>query len=266
MRCDCVRFLRGTAALAATKFFAALTATKFVGALVLGPLALSLPATLAQEFEVPKGSVSFEDTCTLEGVQDDYMQIRDSKTELWVLQIVPETKITVEGEAEPDYLRPGQSIEFVGELNKKGLLADPIEELDITLTTGKSTLGMFPTDGEDDRPVRSPKPGSYRIKGKLASFKRGELLISIGTRKLNASLADEVKIHVTGDDPHLAQVGDTVKVRAYYYDNSKPIAALGRAGKALAEQIDITLAKPLAASGKKLRQTQRPAKNVRAGS
>ena len=78
MRSDCVRFLSGIAALAAARS---------AGALAWGLLTISLPATFAQEFEVPKGSVSFEDTCTLEGVQEGYMQIRDSKTELWALRV-----------------------------------------------------------------------------------------------------------------------------------------------------------------------------------
>ncbi len=214
------------------------------------------------QFPAPPNSLSFEDTGTLEGFQDGYLQIRDSKTDLWILKVAPETKILVEGEAETDYLHPGLSIQFTGELDKKGMLAKAIDAIEIVHAPGKQALGLFAAgdDDPDARPVRNPTPGSYRIRGKLAAFRNGALTVAIGSRRLAGTLADKVAIKIACDDPSIAQVGDAVKVKAWYYGDSKPIPALNRAGRALAEEITITLAKPLAPTGKRARPTERPVK------
>jgi hypothetical protein len=218
----------------------------------------------AQEFVAPPNSLSFEDKGTLEGYQQGYMKIRDSKSELWLLKIVPETAITVVGEAEIDYLRPGLSIEFSGQLDKKLALAKPIEEIEIINPKGKPALGLFAEgdDGADSKPARNPGPGPYRVRAKLANYKDGELTVAIGSRRITGSLADEVKISFTSNDPSVAAVGDAVEVKAWYYDNGKPLAALNRAGTAWAEEITITLAKPLAPTGRKARQPDRTSKTT----
>jgi hypothetical protein len=213
---------------------------------------------LAQEnkFVAPANALSLEDTGSLEIYRSGYMQIRDSKMELWVLKILPQTTITVEGEAEADYLRPGLSIQFDGEINKKSAIAEPISEIKLLNTKGKPLLGLFPAGEEGDRvrPVRKPQPGAYCIKGKLASYKDGQLTVSIGGRRITGTLSDEVTINFKSDDPNMAMSGDSVKVKAWYFANTKPIAARNIPGKAIAEEITITLAKPLAASRRKTRR------------
>ncbi len=64
------------------------------------------------------------------------------------------------------------------------------------------------------------------------------------------------------DDLNLAQRGDEGKVKAWYYDNSRPFG--GNPGKALAQEVVVTLAKPLEHTGKKPRQSAvRPAPKSR---
>ena len=95
--------------------------------------------------------------------------------------------------------------------------------------------------------------GAYRIRAKLASFKGGELTVAIGGKRLTGTLSEKASITFAATDPGMAEIGDAVKVKAWYYDNGKPVAAVGRAGKALAEEVTITLTKPLAGAGKKRR-------------
>jgi hypothetical protein len=214
------------------------------------------------QFEAPPNSLAFEDTGTLEAVEEGLIQIRDSKTEAWLLQIVAETKITIEGEAERDYLRPGLAVQFTGKIDKKGALQKPLGEIELFSPKGKLSIGLFPEgdDGPDAKPDRTGSGGTFHIKGKLISFRDGELVVSAGSRKISGQVADEFTVKVNLDDPSVAQNGDTVKVKAWYYDNSKPMPALNRLGKARAEEITITLAKPLAPSVKKNRPPEKAAR------
>ena len=214
------------------------------------------------QFVAPQNSLSFEDKGTLEAVHGEAMQIRDSKSEPWLLNIGAETKVTVEGEAERDCLRPGLFVQFTGKINKKGHLEEPLSEIEITSAQGKASLGLFPPDDVDGlKPVRALTAGSYLVKGKLATFRDDELLVIAGRHKITGAVsADELKVKLNLDDTSLAQSGDEVKVKAWYYDNGRPNLNIGRRGTAMAEEITITLAKPLEATGKKPRQSERPAR------
>jgi hypothetical protein len=215
-----------------------------------------LPVAAAQDFVAPANSFALDTDGTLEGYRPGYLQIRDSKTETWLLSIDPTTRVSVVGQAEQDYLRPGMTVEFETEIDKKGLLAKPIEEVEIITSQGKPRLGLFSTEDDADaaRPVRTVAAGAYRIRAKLASFKGSELTVAVGGKRLTGTLSEKASIKFASTDPGMAEIGDAVKVKAWYYDNGKPVAAVGRAGKALAEEITITLTKPLAGTGKKSRR------------
>jgi hypothetical protein len=218
------------------------------------------PAAEPAKFVAPQQSLSFEDEGTLAGYQQGFLQIRDSKMEQWLLKIVPETTVSVTGEAERGYLRPGLNIEFAAQFDKKGIIQGPIEEVEIITSPGKPALGLF-VEGDDGSPskaVRTVSAGSYRVKGKLASFKDPDITVAIGSKRITGTLGEEVKIKFTSDDPSLAEVGDSVKVSAWYYPAAKPV--LNQAGRAVAESITITLAKPLAAAAKRGRQFERSTK------
>ncbi len=224
-------------------------------ALAVCAAATGLPGQESQ-FVAPANALSLEDSGSLEAYRTGYMQVRDSKQELWLIKILPQTKVTVEGEAEAEYLRPGLSIEFDGELTRKAEVAEPISEIKLLDGKGKPVLGLFPAGetGDNVRPVRKPEPGDYCIKGKLASYKDGQLTVAIGGRRITGELSDEVSIKFSSDDPAVASAGDTVKLKAWYFANTKPIAAQNIPGKAVAEEITITLAKPLEPTGRRSRR------------
>ncbi len=215
------------------------------------------------EFEVPAGSLVYEDTGTLEAVQPDVIRMRDSKNEPWLMNIDPHTQVAVEGEAEVSYLRPGVFVQFTGALNKKGLLTAPVKEIEIFSAEGRSTLGLFAAgdSGSAARPVRNPGAGTYVIKGKVASFKGDELVVIAGRTKISAKLDESLEtIKVNLDDPSIAQTGDAVKVKAWYYDRGKPNPLFSRPGTAKAQEITITLAKPLAGTMRRARPADKPAR------
>ncbi len=216
-------------------------------------LATMAAASFAQEeppqFVAPPDTLPLEDDCTMEVYRSDLLQVRDSKMDVWILRLVPATTVSVTGQADVDYLRPGLSIQFDNELNKKGQLEQTISEIE--LLPDRTTLGLFALDDADSRPVRNPEPGAYRIRGKLAAVKQGQLTVSIGGRRYVGELADDVKINFSSDDPNVAEAGDAVKIKAWYYNNAKPISAMNIPGRAFAESISITLEKPLQPTGRR---------------
>jgi hypothetical protein len=237
--------------------------TIFTAAIVAWTVLAATPVARAQ-FEVPPGSLAFEDTGKLEAVQTDVIKFRDSKNEVWLLKINQQTQITVKGEAEAGYLRPGMSLQFTGQIDKKGVLKEPVDKIEIFTPQGKMSHGLFsPTDvAGANKPARNPGAGTFLIKGKLATYRDGDLLVVAGNRKITGSTSDDLEVTLTSDDPTLAQADDEAKVKVWYDDTTRPNPVLNRAGGALAEQITITLAKPLAATGRKARQIERPAKTT----
>jgi hypothetical protein len=209
-------------------------------------LALGPAGAHAQvEFPVPRNSLALEETGTLEGMQGNLVKFRDSKKDTWLLQVLPQTTVSVEGEADADYLRRGMTIELTGTVNEDSTLAEPVGEIEVLSSKGRPSLGFFSADDDKDtRPVRNPEAGKYRIRGKLASYKDGELLVAVGRLKITGKTGQEVKVKLTLDDARNAKFGDTVKVKAWYYDQTKPNPALNLPGKALAETLSITLSEP----------------------
>ncbi len=230
---------------------------------LIGLTVWSAAAHAQAQFQPPQNAREYEDTGTLEGVQDHYVKFRDSKNDAWVLETGDHTTVEVTGEAERDYLHsPALHVQFTGQVDKKGTLQKAIEEVKICADEGKAAQGVFqPGEGDaPDKPVRGNMAGKFVFKGRLVSFKDGQLTIMAGSRKITGKVSDGVAVTVNLDDPNLAEAGDTVKVKAWYYDKGRPVTALNQPGQAMAEEIKITLAKPLAFTGKKPRTTEKPAK------
>ena len=199
------------------------------------------------QFQAPVNSLMFDDKGTFEATQNDLFKFRDSKNDSWLIKKDPNTELHIESQTDGEYLRPGQTVELTGEINKKNELTEEISELEVLTVKGKPLIGLFKPDSADDpdaRPVRVAEPGEYRIRGKLLSIKDGDVLIMAGRTKVTGTLAEELEVKLKLDDPSLAQFGDAMKVKAWYYDQGKPVATANRIGTALAESITITLAKP----------------------
>lgn len=233
-----------------------------VGLLSVLVWSFGLPA-LAQ-FEAPENSLNFEDSGTIEAIEGPLIKIRDSKNDLWVLSLGDETTVSVEGTAEREVLRPTLYVQLSGEIDRKGALKEPLEEIEIIPTQDKSSVGLFEEDDVDGaKAVKQLVAGTYRIKGRLAIYKDGQFMVMAGKHKITGKInPDELEVKLKVEDLSLAQRGDEVKVKAWYYDNSRPFG--GNPGKALAQEVVVTMAKPLEHTGKKSRpSTVRPATKSR---
>lgn len=234
-----------------------------LAAAAAGLVAWAAGAHAQAQFQAPANSLSLEGEGTLEGIQGNVVKFRDSKNDPWLLLISPQTSLAIEGQADADYLRPAMTVELTGEIDNKNALAAPIAEISVIGGKGKTLLGLFSPDDDpqDAKPLRHPEAGKYRIRGKIASVKQGELLVVAGRTKIACTLADDVKVKLNLVDFSTTQFGDAVKVKAWYDDLGKPNATLNRPGKALAEAVTITLSQP-PSTGKRPRATNRPVKNV----
>ncbi len=226
----------------------------FLGTSLAGLVVCLAPAEVygQVEFQPPQNSLALDDKGTLEAMQGNLVKFRDSNNDVWYLQVDARTTVSIVGEADFEYLRPGLTVELNGKINAEGTLDEPVKELTALNTKGRSPTGLFPPDdaSPEARPIRNPKPGEYRIRGKVVSAKDGDLVIAAGRLKIAAKAADDLKVKLALDDPSLAQFGDEMKIKAWYYDLGKPNATLNRPGKALAEELTITLSKP-PANGKR---------------
>jgi|GEM_PF-2153656 len=179
---------------------------------------------------------------------------------VWVVSIGRgQSKVQVEGTAEPDYLRAGLPVKFVGEIaDAKGALKGEIAELEIFSPQGKTAIGLFNKGGDAGaKPVKTFGPGEYEIRGKVASFKDGELVVSVGPKKVSGKVASGLVIKVNVDDIAYAQAGDAVDVKGVYYEHGKPDPNLQKPGEAIGQEVSVKLAKPLA-SRKKTAKTTKP--------
>jgi hypothetical protein len=209
-------------------------------------LLLSLAGDDARaQFQPPANSLMVEEEGKLEGMQGAVLAFRDSKQELWLLQVAPQSKVTIAGEAKLPYLRQGMTVELTAKIDEEAAIADPIAEIDVINGKGRLTMGLFdPADGEDAKAVRNPEPGEYRVRGRLTSVKDGALEITAGRLKLTGKAADDLKVILAVDDPSLAKAGDAMKVKIWHLDGGKPNPTLQQPGRALAEEVSITLSEP----------------------
>ncbi len=210
-------------------------------------LATGLPGQVAEaQFQPPVNSLALSEEGTLEGMQGNFLKFRDSKQEVWLLQVGPQATVSIIGEADIAYLRPGLTVELTGKIDEDAAIADPIGEIQVVNSKGRQPTGLFAPDedAEDAKPVRNPTPGEYRVRGRITSIKDGAMEIAAGRLKISAVAAEDMKVILDIDDPRLAQFGDKTTVKAWYYDGGKPNPLLNSPGKAVVEEVNITLSNP----------------------
>ncbi len=199
---------------------------------------------------------TLEDSGTIKEVSDGQIQFETTKnSEMWWIQLSGETKLRVEGTAEISYLRGGLAVRFTGEFDKKGALQEDIKELEIFTPQGKNGLGFF-SDSNSEKPVRNAAPGSYEIRGKVTSFKDNEIVVSAGNKKISGKVAEDAAIKINVEDTKDVRAGDAAKIKATYLDPQKPYGM--NPGRAVGNEIEVTLAKPL--TGVKKKVAAKPAK------
>jgi hypothetical protein len=211
----------------------------------------------------PPGAEALKATGTIDAViSEQEVRIKVSDSEIWMVEVKPDSKVEVTGTAEPAYLRSGLHVRFEGEMDKKGNLQADIDELEIFTPQGKNGLGLFTDSSPTAKPIAKAAPGKYQIRAKVVSLKDHEITLVAGSKKLFGKVAEDCTVKVASEDFMYVQEGDAVKIDGWYNPANK--AAAGKPGQVSADEVTITLTKPLVATKKSARATAKPAKTPKA--
>jgi hypothetical protein len=224
---------------------------------------LPLSRAAAQAPPPPQGTEPLKASGTIdEMVSEQGLRLKVSDSEIWLVEIKPETKVDVTGTAEAAFLRSGLHVRFDGEIDKKGNLQSDIAEIEVFTPQGKNGLGLFADSSLTAKPIGKPAPGKYQIRAKVVSLKDHEITLAAGSKKLFGKIAEEVTVKVASDDFNYVRDGDAVKIDGWYVTANK--AAAGKPGQAVADELTITLAKPLVATKKPTRAVAKSGKTRKA--
>jgi hypothetical protein len=204
---------------------------------------LSVSVVLGQDKKGPKNWTDYKTTTvvgTFEGAQGLLMQVKNATGHPYIIALQPNmSKVGVVGTAKPDFLKPGMLVSFTADVDKKGAVADPINELAIIAPSETNTPGMFPEDREN------PDAGRFFIRGTVRTVKEGKLTVSAGGKQVSGELPDDANIKVESSDLNLAQQGDEISVEGRLVSEYKSEGNNIVPGKVFGEKVDIKLSEPL---------------------
>lgn len=163
----------------------------------------------------------------------------EDKTRTVLLQAT--TKIQISGEAKPDYLAPGQTVEYTGG-GESAFGARPVKAitvLDTPIRTGSGKVGAargFREPAKDSSGLADAQPKT--VTGRLEkSLGDKKWAVRVGGKTTEIELADDAKITVVLSDPKLMNKGDYVLVEG------KTVP--GKPRQCQAEKVSVKLADPL---------------------
>ena len=191
---------------------------------------------------------AWNESGTIQDVGSNMVSIKGANEQLWMVRLDPKAKIQVEGTAEAGYLHSGLNVKFAGEIDKKGALQGEIKQIEIFTPQDKRDIGLFAEGATDAKPVRNAPAGRYEIKAKVNTFKEGQLTVTAGGKKITGKLAPDAEVKVNGGSLQFAQEGDTVRASGWKMGQNQ----------AMANELTVTLAKPLASVAKKSRSPKVP--------
>ena len=164
----------------------------------------------------------------------------------WIVVTQPKTAFTVNGEAKADYLKPGLTVRFNAENAAKAeTLQDKVGELTIVALPHSKPP---PAAAKNVKPptVKAPDlsdaSAATEVVGHLGPSSEKQWMVRAHGKPLHFDLADDAKIKVSVNDGRLIAVGDKVLVHG----------EMIRPGSCVADDMRVTLAKPLSGPKKKL--------------
>lgn len=217
-----------------------------------------------QQQQQPQGR-PVDESGTVEGVQNGLLQVKAGDN-LYVVKPGPMAKVSYEGTADADFLKPKTNVKFSGAIDAEGNLQAEIAEMEIYVPQSKTDAGLFnPSDGADAKPQRNAEAGTYLIKGMVGLYKAGEITVTAGGKKITGKVSPSVAIKIATSDYGYAQQGDLVKLKGRSVllpgnrPQGQPYAPAGAARPpgqpsppqyVLGEEVAITGAKPLSGAKK----------------
>jgi hypothetical protein len=188
---------------------------------------------------------------TVDEVENGVLKVK-CEDQQYIVKIVPNfSHVQCNGTADRSFLRPGVLVKFEGEFDKKGQAKTPVEELTIVSESETSQPGIHgdaPADEvEEQRGNRKGQSETYVVVGTIKMIKDTQMQVVAEEEKpIRVQLAKDAEIKVEVDDYTLASIGDEIAVKG-----RQAVAPLGQQpGQIYAEDVTITLAKPLESDSK----------------
>lgn len=182
------------------------------------------------------------------------LNIKDSTEHpYWVLVQPPTSKLGITGTALPEFLKAGLLVSFTADVDDKGVVDQPVKELQIVSPSETTTPGLFREDRDNKESTR------FYVRATIRTNKEGVLTMSAGGKQVQATLASDAKIKVESTDPKIAQEGDEIKLTGRMVEEFRSEGNQIKPGKIFGEKIDIVLAQPLDKDAGKKRPSK-PAK------
>ena len=163
----------------------------------------------------------------------------------WTITPQPGAKFQVTGETTRDFLRIGQLVQFKGSLGPNGQVKGKIDRLTVEVVSPKSLHEAATAEAAAAKPKakdqakatdESPK---VALAGRLIAGRENSWTVRLDSRELRIHLADKAKIMVVMDHFRHVAAGDRITVRG--------VMLLGKPGVCMADDVKVTLAKPLPA-------------------
>ncbi len=167
----------------------------------------------------------------------------------WTVTMVANATIRVVGDAKPDYLKAGYTVQFTAKIDeaeageKTVEIKDKIQELKIITPTrpARGTAPAHKKTGKSEGEGAASKPAEPQaMVGVLGRLHEHKWPVRVGGKMLQIQLADDVKIHVELTGPsarRLISAGDTIAVEGQIIRNNP--------GPCWASDVQVTLARPL---------------------
>jgi hypothetical protein len=225
--------------------------------LTLGGVLLLAISGAAQD---DKGRERYEAAGTIRALAPGAVQVATNDNQLMSVKLPAKpADISFIAKAETSFLRPGMTVKFSTNFNKRGQPAEPISSLTVFTPLEATDLGVYPEnagaggpkplDGlfSEPEPVAQPKKKApkvkiedipYRVGGRIVSLKGSKMIVAAGGSQLKCELADAARIQVALADLSYAKQGDKVEVMGWHYPATQPSVAM-------AGTISVTALEPL---------------------
>ena len=201
---------------------------------------------------MPPNASMFEKDGKVAGVFPNGIQMITTRGAKWVIQVVPrQSQLKITGVADPSFLHPGLHVKFSGEIDDKGLLQSELKELEIFTPANKNSTGVFATGSDEDaKPVPRPGAGTYDFRGRVVTYRDGQIVLIAG-KKITGKVAGDAEISVNVQDLWFAQPEDELTVKGWNTPEMEPNSQKKTPGTAVGKEIEIKLSKRLTSAPKK---------------
>lgn len=177
------------------------------------------------------------------GKQDDKHKDKSPPVGKWTVVAPRGTRIQVDGEATPDYLKAGLLVQVTSKVTEAGV-TEPIHELTIVSKPSPTAQGSGPRSNSllVGRTAAGNHPEASTVLGTLGRARENQWQIRVGEKNYPLQLAEDLKIKVALASVHLINAGDKIVV------HGAPVP--DKPGTCLANDIQVTMAQPLGAKKK----------------